>query len=178
MQTRQLIVVFLATTGVSLVVLLVLFNMLFEKLDLSFETRVPDAAPLIHQGDDTPNADTMNAQKSLQNWFAQEQSSYKGIRSALINVPGDYIASPRPKVTQVPVSASADEPSTADAQTDSAPVPDNGVIIVEPRAPHSSQAPALAPAPVPVRRPAQPPAPLPPQPLPVAPPLDADAPPE
>lgn len=43
---RSLVVLFVATMAVSLLILIILFNLVFKNIDLNFKTRVPESAPL------------------------------------------------------------------------------------------------------------------------------------
>ncbi len=46
LSVRGLVALFLATMAISLMLLMILFNLVFKNIDLNFNTRVPDMAPM------------------------------------------------------------------------------------------------------------------------------------
>ncbi|MEB3206699.1 MAG: hypothetical protein VKK59_05050 [Vampirovibrionales bacterium] len=193
MKPRQLIVIFLVVTGISLLVLLVLFNLLFEKLDLTFKTRLPDAAPqvaseaMLEQGEQagSTSSDESGASSSWFPW-AQRGGTFRGVQHALINVPGDaplrqpskssgVVASPvkgegNGAETPAPASENPDAFDNADAASVEEPpvmtLPEENLQEpVPPEVPSAASAPRTpVPSPANSGQPPQPPSPIPPTP--------------
>ncbi len=193
MKPRQLIVIFLVVTGISLLVLLVLFNLLFEKLDLTFKTRLPDAAPqvaseaILEQGEQ-PHNSSSDEPGTSSSWFpwAQRGATFRGVQHALINVPGDTPLM-RPSKSSAVVAAPVQSEGKASETTeqteehpDSLDNSDAGFVEEPPvmtlpeqrlQEPVTPEVPSAVPAPrAPVQSPAssaqppQPPSPIPPTP--------------
>lgn len=52
---RRIAILFFSTMTVSLVILLVLFNLVFKNIDLSFDTKMPESAPILEDEEPAPS---------------------------------------------------------------------------------------------------------------------------
>ncbi|MBK8189984.1 MAG: hypothetical protein IPK79_05985 [Vampirovibrionales bacterium] len=138
---RRILILFFSTMTVSLVILLVLFNLVFKNIDLSFDTKTPESAPILE--DEGPPAEFKAANTG----------------SAVVRVPGSpaFVAPAIAPTTQVqtPPPQSAQE-AVVESPSHAPPT----LVQVEPPPP---AAPALrrpmTPPPPPVTRTLEPPDP-------------------
>lgn len=136
---RRILILFFSTMTVSLVILLVLFNLVFKNIDLSFDTKTPESAPILE--DEGPPAEFKAANTG----------------SAVVRVPGSpaFVAPAIAPTTQVqtPPPQSAQE-AVVESPSHAPPT----LVQVEPPPP---AAPALrrpmTPPPPPVTRTLEPP---------------------
>lgn len=79
MGIRNMVILFLSALGLSLIILIVFFSLFFKNIDLSFDTKLPEAAPdlsdMVEDGDIPPGSN--------------EPSKAEGVFHATINVPDE-----------------------------------------------------------------------------------------
>lgn len=176
MGIRNILILFFSAMAVSLVILIIFFSLFFENMDFSFNTRVPESAPVLDEVAkeplDAPMAGT-----------AQEDDPMVGVvgdpslsgRRAVVNVPGESV---RPTVPAEKSRAVEEPESTEPHDEATAPEIDNGqgdvntddrdVVGIDESSPPDSEATPQKPVKAPEQRPPSA-APLPVVPLPTPP---------
>ncbi len=65
MGVRNILILFFSTMAVSLVILIVLFNLVFKNFEMEFDTRIPESAPTLESLGDREGADGFKAENVL-----------------------------------------------------------------------------------------------------------------
>ncbi len=88
MGARKILILFFSTMTVSLVILIVLFNLVFKNLNMDFETKTPESAPTIQveQSEETEEPDL----SEIYDTSADFQT--KGVNQSKVKVPGHVVA--------------------------------------------------------------------------------------
>jgi len=146
---RSLVLLFVATLTVSLLLLMILFNLVFKNIDLNFRTKMPEAAP---QPDGVAGE---MARDAVQRSDGQARFEQEGVMTARINVPGRRAYSPPVATPTAMADTSSDTDGADDAALtstsdegdhDSVPAP-VAVKPMPPRVPLTGPTPSMAPPP-------------------------------
>lgn len=114
MGVRNILVLFFSTMAVSLVILIILFNLIFKNIDMTFETKIPESAPTI----DYPEEEDSGNPFSKEEGFSSEFKA-RGVHESKIDVPGGS----RRQVSETSSSTSSDtETEQAERPTPESPV--------------------------------------------------------
>lgn len=100
---RNMLVLFLTTLTISLIILSVLFNVVFKNIDMSFNTHIPDMAPIPEDSIETQQIEK-DAQTESTEDKEPEQARFiqEHVYSASLNVPGALTYQPKPKPISAP----------------------------------------------------------------------------
>lgn len=106
---RSLVVLFVATMAISLLLLMILFNLVFKNIDLNFKTRLPESAPTPEQA--SAQSGALVEEGSTVSSDTQARFEAEGIMTARMNVPG------RRQIAESVEPVTLDESAIEDTQT-------------------------------------------------------------
>lgn len=117
---RSILVLFLSTLTLSLIILSVIFNVVFKNIDMSFNTRIPESAPVPDAAEEEDTGETENL--SRHNGPFKAKFIQHDVYTASLNVPG--ASSYTPRVSEPVAETVAPLPTIPTLQTsDGIPVP-------------------------------------------------------
>ncbi len=115
MGARKILILFFSTMTVSLVILIVLFNLFFKNINMDFETKNPESAPTIKIEQDLGNENnTLENEPDLSGIYTRSADfKAKGVTQSKVRVPGQRLTSTQTQVQTRPKKKSVENPSSS-----------------------------------------------------------------
>jgi len=102
---KRILLLFFTTMALSLVILIVLFNLFFKNIDIEFDTKMPEQAPVLDTTGDEGSTETEESTENNTSWrFVPRREARfqeQNVIHAVVTVPGQWQRSPVAEVESV-----------------------------------------------------------------------------